>query len=469
MARRSYYGRRRRRSGGWLWGILFLLIGAAAAFVWFSPRFERVPPGIEMKGQRYWNPTAPISIRLYDNAALGHYRVSVSDGARSVVLAEGDFVQPRKDANLSIKVPEHPGLDPTKAPWKLRVELSDRSLWNLGRGNRAVAVSSILIDRKAPSVAVVAKSPSIVRGGSALLIFRATDKNLRSVWVEAGGRRWHPIRYRRKGYFATLLAWPFRIRDFRARIVAVDSAGNKTVKRVAFELIYKKYRVSWIGLSDRFLNGKIAELAGQYPEISKYHDPLKRFKMVNEWLRQANEKVIHTHTSKVTPVDFRRWRLHAFYPLKGAKRVADFGDERHYYYKDRSREVSRSYHLGYDLASVRQAPIVSSNGGKVVFADYNGIYGNMPIIDHGFGLYTLYGHCSSLLVDAGEKVRPGEVIAKTGMTGLALGDHLHFGILVQGVEVLPMDWMKQNWIKSHIDAVFRQADRIIATHPANAP
>jgi len=60
-----------------------------------------------------------------------------------------------------------------------------------------------------------------------------------------------------------------------------------------------------------------------------------------------------------------------------------------------------------------------------------------------------------------EHVRAGQVIARTGKTGLALGDHLHFGILVQGVEVWPMDWMKQNWIRSHIDAVFREADRII--------
>jgi murein DD-endopeptidase MepM/ murein hydrolase activator NlpD len=108
------------------------------------------------------------------------------------------------------------------------------------------------------------------------------------------------------------------------------------------------------------------------------------------------------------------------------------------------------------------ADIVSSNPGKVVFADENGIYGNMPMIDHGLGLYTLYGHCSQILVKEGDEVDAGEVIAKTGMTGLALGDHLHFGMVIQGIEVRPVEWFDQKWITKFVDNVFKEADRIIA-------
>jgi hypothetical protein len=121
-------------------------------------------------------------------------------------------------------------------------------------------------------------------------------------------------------------------------------------------------------------------------------------------MRIRNEKLIHKVTRKVTKIDFSSWMPNSFYPLKSAKRVADFGDERHYYYKDKEHEISLSYHLGYDLASLREAPLYSSNSGKVVFASYNGIYGKLPIIDHGFGLYTLYGHCSELLVEKGDDV-----------------------------------------------------------------
>jgi murein DD-endopeptidase MepM/ murein hydrolase activator NlpD len=107
------------------------------------------------------------------------------------------------------------------------------------------------------------------------------------------------------------------------------------------------------------------------------------------------------------------------------------------------------------------ATIISSNDGKVVFTENNGIYGNMPMIDHGMGLYTLYGHCSTVLVQQDEEVSAGTPIAKTGMTGLALGDHLHFGVLVQGVEVRPEEWMDKRWIKNNIDKVFQEANKII--------
>ncbi|WP_292656941.1 M23 family metallopeptidase [Nitratifractor sp.] len=460
--RRNYgYGRRRKKRGSWLWLILLLLVAGAAGYLYLSPRFERIPPKVILQPSFFWAPGKSIKVAIEDNQGLGSYWVLLGDGKREVTVSSGTFTAPQRQSVIAVTLPKESGLDPQKAPWHLRVEVKDRSLWNLGEGNRAAAVAKVLVDTRPPRVGIVARSPSVVKGGSGLVIFRATDKHLEDVYVQVGKKRFKPLPYRVKGYWATLVAWPFRDEIFDPKVVAVDKAGNRTEARIAFERIDRSYRVSWIGLSDRFLQGKIAEIARLDPKIAAITDPLRRFKAVNEGMRQHNEALIHHYTAAPSPVDFYRWRLKAFYPLKSAKRVADFGDERHYYYRDRNRQVSLSYHLGYDLASVRHAPIVSSNPATVVFAGYNGIYGNMPILDHGFGLYTLYGHCSSVLVSEKEHVRAGQVIARTGKTGLALGDHLHFGILVQGVEVWPMDWMKQNWINSHINAVFREADRII--------
>ncbi len=112
------------------------------------------------------------------------------------------------------------------------------------------------------------------------------------------------------------------------------------------------------------------------------------------------------------------------------------------------------------MASTKMATIVSSNGGKVVFTENNGIYGNMPMVDHGLGLYTLYGHCSTILVQQDEIIGAGTPIAKTGMTGLALGDHLHFGVLVQGIEVRPEEWMDKRWIRNNIDMSLKRQIRL---------
>jgi len=101
--------------------------------------------------------------------------------------------------------------------------------------------------------------------------------------------------------------------------------------------------------------------------------------------------------------------------------------------------------------------IKSSNNGNVVFSKTNGIYGNLPIIDHGLGLYTLYGHCSEVHVHEKDRVASQQEIARTGMSGYAMGDHLHFGILVQGIEVRPEEWMDKKWIADNITNVVDSA------------
>ncbi|HHO64996.1 MAG TPA: M23 family metallopeptidase, partial [Epsilonproteobacteria bacterium] len=249
---------------------------------------------------------------------------------------------------------------------------------------------------------------------------------------------------------------------FDAKIVATDLAGNKRETHIPFYHGNPRYKVSKIRASDKFIDGKITDLASSDPEYAGIGDRLEKLKAINETMRLKNEALIHKLSRHVSDEMIDAWHIKRFYPLKNGKRVASFGDHRYYYYKDKNNIVSESYHVGYDLASTKMADVIASNPGKVVFADENGIYGNMPLIDHGLGLYTLYGHCSQLLVKEGDEVHAGQVIAKTGMTGLALGDHLHFGMLVQGIEVRPVEWFDRKWIKKFIDNVFKEADRIIA-------
>ena len=464
--RRNYYGYRKKRSSGigWIIFILLLILAGVGGYFYtlYSPEFEKEPPKIEMTKELFYNPKIPINITLKDNYGVGKYIVTLSDGSQEMQIASGEFKDLKRVANLSIYIPVKNSLDTHRKNWTLRVELNDKSLWNFGRGNSTSKSAKIIVDITPPKISIIANSPSIIRGGSGLVIFKVVDEHFKDAFIELSGHKFRPIKYKKDGYFASLVAWDFKNREFIANVIATDTAGNRSEIKIPFEPIMKRYRKSWIRLSDRFLDGKIAQIAEADPKLSKIKDRLERFKAVNEDMRLANEALIHKFAKEITKVNFSKWRyVNPFYPLKNAKKVADFGDERHYYYGDKSNEVSLSYHLGYDLASIKHDSIYSSNSGSVAFANYNGIYGRMPLIDHGFGLYTLYGHCSRVLVSRGDRVRAKEVIAKTGTTGLALGDHLHFGILVQGVEVLPMDWMKTNWIKSHITNVFRTADRVI--------
>jgi len=99
----------------------------------------------------------------------------------------------------------------------------------------------------------------------------------------------------------------------------------------------------------------------------------------------------------------------------------------------------------------RNYPIEAANNGKILFASNLGIYGNTVIIDHGLGLHTLYPHLSSIDVAVGQAVKKGQVVGRSGETGLAGGDHLHYGVLVDGIPVLPTEWWDAHWIEDNVD------------------
>ena len=107
-------------------------------------------------------------------------------------------------------------------------------------------------------------------------------------------------------------------------------------------------------------------------------------------------------------------------------------------------------HVGFDLASVKHYPIEASNNGIIRYATNLGIYGKTVLIDHGCGLFSLYGHLSSISVEQDQEVNKGDIIGLSGSTGLAAGDHLHFGLFLQGIPVNPVEWWDRQWIQEHL-------------------
>ena len=133
---------------------------------------------------------------------------------------------------------------------------------------------------------------------------------------------------------------------------------------------------------------------------------------------------------------------------------ASFADYRTYRYN--GQIVDHQTHLGFDLAGLQHMPIQAANDGVVVYAGFMGIYGNAVILDHGCGLQTLYGHMSSIDAKPGETVKRGQVIGRSGETGLAGGDHLHFTVLIDGIPVNPTEWWDPHWIHDRIQAKLTQ-------------
>jgi murein DD-endopeptidase MepM/ murein hydrolase activator NlpD len=134
-----------------------------------------------------------------------------------------------------------------------------------------------------------------------------------------------------------------------------------------------------------------------------------------------------------------------------SSRRSSFADDRSYYYK--GKKIDEEYHLGVDLASVRHAQVEAANRGRVVFTGYLGLYGNAVIVDHGQGVFTLYGHLSQIKVKPGDLVEHDGLLGLSGATGMAGGDHLHFSILVNGIFVDPVEWWDAHWLQVNIEDI----------------
>lgn len=125
------------------------------------------------------------------------------------------------------------------------------------------------------------------------------------------------------------------------------------------------------------------------------------------------------------------WRGDFLQPVSG--RISSGFGMRHHPILKKSR-----MHNGVDIAAPTGTPIRAAGTGRIIRASYSSGYGNCVIIDHGGGVATLYAHCSSILVTAGQMVERGDLIAKVGSTGLATGPHLHWEVRVNGQPVNPL-------------------------------
>ena len=218
-------------------------------------------------------------------------------------------------------------------------------------------------------------------------------------------------------------------------------ADNKSIVSIPYTFKRVNYSQSIINIDDSFIDSKIKTLSDK-----DIQDKVELFKYVNTVVREKNEKLIHEVASQCKNV-YPMFEGEFIY-LENSAKLGGFADYRKYKYDGKIVEGADAYHKGFDFASIKNASVKASNNGKVVYTGFLGIYGNSVIIDHGLCIYTLYSHLSEIGVKEGETVKKGQYIGKTGTTGLAIGDHLHYGILVNGIEVNPIEWFDSKWLDS---------------------
>ena len=334
------------------------------------------------------------------------------------------------------------------------------------RGLRVVdntVIKDVQVRLERPRVAVLSTHHYINHGGSEMVVYRATPEDVTSGVV--GGEVEYP------GYPLAGANIPgvtandpaLRVAFFALRydqdvntpirVFARDEAGN--VARADFDkrVFPKPFKKSRITLDDKFLDRVVPAILEGTNEVNPQGDTLAKFLAINGDLRQKNAEKIASFAAQSSKEML--WGGVVFHPFTNSAVEAAFADARTYVYN--GKEVDRQTHLGFDLASTAGTTIVAGNRGKVLFADELGIYGNCVIIDHGMGVQSLYGHLSSIDVKAGDLVEKEQPIGRSGMTGMAGGDHLHFTMLVNGQMVNPVEWWDSHWIEDRILRKLRTA------------
>jgi murein DD-endopeptidase MepM/ murein hydrolase activator NlpD len=287
----------------------------------------------------------------------------------------------------------------------------------------------------------------LAQGGCEAVVYRVGESAVRD-GVQAGD--WwfpgYPMPGSGKQDRFALFAGPYNLdQPEKIKLVAIDAAGNESTMNFVDKFFSKPRRSDNVELSDAFMNKVVPEILAQSPDLPDRGTLLENYLQINGDLRRRQNGILKELAGKSRP-EFL-WNK-PFSAVRNGKVMANFGDQRTYL--NQGKAVDRQDHLGIDLAMTRHAPVQALNNGIVVLARYFGIYGNAVMIDHGYGLMSLYGHLSSIKVTEGQKVAQGDLVGETGETGLAGGDHLHLGILLQGLPVNPVEWWDGHWINDRL-------------------
>lgn len=333
---------------------------------------------------------------------------------------------------------------------------ASRSSWMSLRTVSASAARDLQVRLEPPRVAVLSTHHYVNHGGAEMVVYRATPPDVQSgvrvgdveyVGYPASGAGLAGADESAKVAFFALL----HDQDLKTPIVAFarDEAGNEATASFVEKIFEKPFRKSRIQIDDRFLQRVVPEILAHAPELglpAPTGDIVSDFVKINGDLRRLNAGRILALSKSTAPT--RLWSG-SFLPLGNAQVEASFADHRTYLYA--GKEIDQQVHLGFDLAVTSAVPVAAENAGKVLLAEWLGIYGNCVILDHGMGVGSLYGHLSSTDVKVGDTVTKGQVLGRSGMTGLAGGDHLHFTMLVGGRPVNPVEWWDSHWVQDRVE------------------
>ena len=418
--------------------LLLILIGASIIVLLWARSATPVvdlPSSVTAIGQ-----ATPITVHVHDPHGVSKIAAFVEQNGAQYPVWEATQPSHLTDitSSFTVGVKTTPQLKDGKA--KLIVEATSNDF----RGKKTRLERNVTIATQAPAITVDSEQHYLYLGMADLATF-----NVSGSWTEAGVRvgdetfRAWPIPGGKPGYFS-LFAFAWNMPSGTAPLVyATNGTGNDVTGPIVFEFPKKeqpRYTTHDLQVSDAFMQKVVREL-----DPNGSGDPVARFVKVNNEMRRANNRTLAD--LRLRTADRFLWSL-PFARQAHSQAEATFADLRNYIYQ--GKKIDQQVHLGYDLAVTQHVGVEASNDGRVVYAAPLGIYGNCIVVDHGYGLQTIYGHLSKINVHEGDLVKRGQAMGQSGMTGMAGGDHVHFAMQLDGVQIDPKEWWDSHWIQDHI-------------------
>ena len=440
-------------------GIVLLLLLVLAGAVFLGMSLVRVggepvitiTPRLAAIGKK-----TEVAIKVEEpKRGLSNIHVELIQGDKKHTLAEGKFEpapawKPWEAGTGSdeIKVEVGKTAIPDLLPGTATIRVTAERAGTLLRSPDAVVKElSLPVKLVPPSLQVLSAATYASQGGSEAVVYRVSESAVLS-GVRVGDRffKGFPLPGGAPGDHFVIFGVPFDLIDpARIRLVAADEVDNEAVVSFVDRFFPKPVRTETLKLEDAFLARVVPEIMSRTPELQDKGNLLDNYLQINGELRKRDAQELTALAGK--SLEAFQWHT-VFRAMPNAKVMSAFADRRSYEYQ--GKIVDQQVHLGFDLASSRGVAVPSANDGIVVLARYFGIYGNAVVVDHGFGLMSLYGHLSSIDVKEGQPLKQGEAVGRSGQTGLAGGDHLHFSMLIQGLPVNPVEWWDAHWIQDRI-------------------
>jgi|LSQX01.2.fsa_nt_gb murein DD-endopeptidase MepM/ murein hydrolase activator NlpD len=427
-------------------GVVLILLIAVVFFM--LPVFEGGKPTIKLSPDlKSIGPGQAFSLTVADKkSGVKTILVNLTQNGKTHVLASISHAD-KGPVYQDIPIKIDPSMKLIDGPAILQIIAVDSSF----RKNKATVVKPVYVDFTPAQIFLLNTMNHINPGGVCVILYRTSEPVVESgVFVNETFFKAYPITVSGKPCYVCYFAIPLDTGNGEPHIRAYvkDPGQNETSANINFILKKKVFRSDKVNLSDNFLQRKMPDFQMAIPEL-RGKALIDVFTYVNTKMREDNLNTIQAICRQSQPKPL--WEG-TFLRMKDGAPMALFGDRREWIFE--GRKIGESIHEGIDLASTAQAPVQAANNGLIVFTGSLGIYGNTVIIDHGLGMISLYAHLSSIQVKEGQTIRKGEIIGKTGLSGLAGGDHLHFGIMVGGQFVNPIEWWDAHWITDNVTKKF---------------